>query len=213
MNKAWSDDELASRVAADLPENSVVNLGIGLPVLVANHVPEEKLIFFHSENGIIGLGGTPRQGEGDPDIVNAAKKQATLIPGASIVHHADSFSLIRGGRLDYSILGALQVSSTGDIANWKVPGQKGGGGVGGAMDLAVGAKRVLVMMRHQDKTGTSKLVKACTFPLTAVNAVTTVYTELGVFECAGDAFIVRESAPGISRDELQQRTDAVLKFV
>src|SRR5690606_36282965 len=148
----------------------------------------------------------------DPDVVNAAKKHATLIPGAAIVHHADSFALIRGGRLDYSILGGLQVAPNGDIANWKVPGQKGGGGVGGAMDLAVGARNVLVMMRHQDKAGASKLVTSGTFPLTAVNTVTRVYTELGVFECAGDAFIMRDCAPGIGRDELAQRTDAALRF-
>jgi len=212
MNKGWSDDELARRVAVDLPPWSVVNLGIGLPVLVANHIPADKTVFFHSENGIIGLGAAPEPGRADPDVVNAAKKHATLIPGAAIVHHADSFALIRGGRLDYSILGGLQVAPNGDIANWKVPGQKGGGGVGGAMDLAVGARNVLVMMRHQDKAGASKLVTSCTFPLTAVNTVTRVYTELGVFECAGDAFIVRDCAPGIGRDELAQRTDAALRF-
>ena len=212
MSKGWSNDEIAARIAVDLPEHAIVNLGIGLPILVANHIPEGKTIFFHSENGIIGLGPVPAPGQEDPDIVNAAKKHATLIAGASIVHHADSFSLIRGGRLDYSILGGLQVSSGGDIANWKVPGQKGGGGVGGAMDLAVGARNVLVMMRHQDKTGASKLVKSCTFPLTAVSAVTRVYTELGIFECAGDAFIVRESAPGIGKDELLRKTEAALTF-
>jgi len=213
MSKGWSDDELASRVAADLPGNAVVNLGIGLPVLVANHIPEGKTIFFHSENGIIGLGPAPKSGGEDMDVVNAAKKPSTLIPGAAIVHHADSFSLIRGGRLDYSILGALQVSCAGDIANWKVPGQKGGGGVGGAMDLAVGAKSVFVMMRHQDRAGASKLVSACTFPLTAVQTVTRVYTELGIFECAADVFRVRETAPGVDKDELMEKTEAVLRFV
>lgn len=212
MNKGWSEDELANRVASDLPEGAVVNLGIGLPIKVANHIPKEKVVFFHSENGIIGLGSAPESGFEDPDIVNAAKRPATLIPGASIIHHADSFSLIRGGRLDYSILGALQVSPSGDIANWRVPGQKGGGGVGGAMDLAVGAKNVLVMMRHEDKKGAPKLVAHCTFPLTAVKTVTLVYTELGVFECAGDKFIVRACAPNISKAELQERTDAELQF-
>ncbi|KOF54447.1 MULTISPECIES: 3-oxoacid CoA-transferase subunit B [unclassified Achromobacter] len=212
MTKGWSEDEIAARVAADLPEHAVVNLGIGLPVRVAGHIPAGKTVFFHSENGIIGLGPAPQPGREDPDVVNAAKKQATLIPGASIVHHADSFALIRGGRLDYSILGALQVSASGDIANWKVPGQKGGGGVGGAMDLAVGARNVLVMMRHQDKAGAPKLVQACAFPLTAVRTVTRVYTELGIFECAGDAFVVREMAPGVSQDELLGKTEAVLRF-
>lgn len=213
MGKGWSEEEMAQRVASDLPEGVVVNLGIGLPVQVANHIPEGKLVFFHSENGIVGLGPEPRKGSEDPDVVNAAKKPVTLIQGASILHHADSFSLIRGGRLDYSILGALQVSPNGDIANWKVPGQKGGGGVGGAMDLAVGAKNVLVMMRHQDKNGTPKLVEKCTFPLTAVGAVRLVYTQFGVFECAGDRFVVRDSAPGISRTELQEKTGAVLGFL
>ncbi|NLC37497.1 MAG: 3-oxoacid CoA-transferase subunit B [Alcaligenaceae bacterium] len=213
MNKGWSDEELARRVALDLPDGAVVNLGIGMPVRVADHVPEDRLVFFHSENGIIGMGPAPQKGFEDPDVVNAAKQRATLIPGASIVHHADSFSLIRGGRLDFSILGALQVAPNGDIANWKVPGQRGGGGVGGAMDLAVGAKKVVVMMRHQDKKGQPKLVGQCTFSLTAVKTVALVYTELGVFECAGDHFLVKDSAPGISQDELRARTGAPLEFV
>lgn len=212
MNKGWSEDEVARRVALDLPDGAVVNLGIGLPVRVADHVPTDKLVFFHSENGIIGMGPAPRRGDEDLDVVNAAKQHATLISGASIVHHADSFSLIRGGRLDYSILGALQVAPNGDVANWRVPGQKGGGGVGGAMDLAVGAKKVVVMMRHQDKNGGSKLVEHCSFPLTAVRTVSLIYTELGVFECAGDKFLVRESAPGISKEVLRARTAAVLEF-
>ncbi|MFT0851705.1 3-oxoacid CoA-transferase subunit B [Achromobacter sp. F4_2707] len=212
MSKGWSDEALARRVALDLPHGAVVNLGIGMPVGVADHVPEGRLVFFHSENGIIGMGPAPQKGFEDPDIVNAAKQRATLIPGASIVHHADSFSLIRGGRLDFSILGALQVAPNGDIANWKVPGQKGGGGVGGAMDLAVGAKKVVVMMRHQDKKGRPKLVEQCSFSLTAVKTVALVYTELGVFECAGDHFLVRECAPGIGQDELRSRTGARLEF-
>lgn len=212
MNKGWSDEELARRVASDLVDGAVVNLGIGLPVLVAGHVPQDKVIFFHSENGIIGMGSPPEKGQEDPDVVNAAKQPTTLIPGASIVHHADSFSLIRGGRLDYSILGALQVSPSGDVANWKIPGQRGGGGVGGAMDLAVGAKKVVVMMRHEDKKGNSKLVERCSFPLTAVKSISVVYTELGVFECAGDRFLVRDCAPEISRAELQERTAAPLEF-
>lgn len=212
MHKGWTDEQMAKRVAQELPDGAVVNLGIGLPVQVANHIPEGKRVFFHSENGIIGMGPSPEPGSEDPDIVNAGKKPVTLIPGASIVHHADSFSLIRGGRLGYSILGGLQVASSGDIANWKVPNQKGGGGVGGAMDLAVGAQNVFVMMRHNDKSGAPKLVADCAYPLTAVKAISLVFTEFGVFECAGDHFIARELAPGVTQEDVVAATGTTVKF-
>ena len=203
MSKGWNDIDLARRVAAELPDGACVNLGIGLPTAVAGQIPAGVDVLIHSENGIIGMGPDPLPGEADPDIVNAGKKPVTLIQGAAIVHQADSFSLIRGGRLDYSILGALQVSANGDLANWRVPGAKGVGGVGGAMDLAVGAKKVLVMMRHTDKEGRSKLVAECSFPLTAPRCVSTVFTDLGVIDCTDSGFVVRELAPGVTESEMR----------
>lgn len=210
--KGWSDEQLAVRVARELQDGSCVNLGIGLPTTVALHVPPDREVIFHSENGLIGMGPAPVSGNEDPDIVNAGKQPVTLVTGAAIVHQADSFSLIRGGRLDVSILGGLQVSARGDLANWKVPGAKGVGGVGGAMDLAVGAKKVFVMMRHVDKRGGAKLVAECTFPLTAANCVTTVFTDFGVVDCGEGGFVVRELAPGISAAEMSAATGAPVRF-
>lgn len=212
VSRGWNAQQMAARVAAALPDGAIVNLGVGLPVAVADHIPAGRTIFFHSENGIIGLGAAPDPGHEDPDVVNAAKEPATLIAGASIVHHADSFSLIRGGRLDCSILGGLQVASNGDVANWKLPNQKGGGGVGGAMDLAVGARKVYVMMKHREKNGAPKLLTRCDYPLTAVATVSLVFTDLGVFRCRGAAFEVVELAPGITRDEVAAATGAPLDF-
>lgn len=212
MTIGWDDDDLARRVAQELPDGACVNLGIGLPTSVARHIPGDREILFHSENGIIGMGPDPLPGEEDPDVVNAGKKPVTLMQGAAIVHQADSFSLIRGGRLDYSILGGLQVSSRGDLANWKVPGNKGVGGVGGAMDLAAGARHVFVMMRHVDKHGRSKMVDDCTFPLTAPRCVTTVFTDYGVFDCEDGKFRVRELAPGVSEETVRAATAGVLEF-
>lgn len=212
MSKGWSDLELARRVAAELPDGSCVNLGIGLPTMVAGQIPPGIDVLIHSENGIIGMGPDPRPGEEDPDVVNAGKKPVTLLPGAAIVHQADSFSLIRGGRLDCSILGGLQVSARGDLANWRVPGAKGVGGVGGAMDLAVGARKVLVMMRQLDKEGRSKLVDECTFPLTAQACVTTVFTDLGVVDCTPDGFVVRELAPGVTEAQMRSAIGGTFQF-
>ena len=211
MKKGWTEDELAARVAQDIPDGACVNLGIGLPTKIPSHVPKDREVLFHSENGIIGMGPDPAPDELDPDLVNAGKKHVTLIPGAAIVHQADSFSLIRSGRLDAVVLGGLQVAANGDLANWRVPGA-GVGGVGGAMDLAVGARKVLVMMRHQDKNGGSKLVTTCTFPLTAPRCVTRVYTDMGVFDCGDDTFVARELAPGVSQDDVRSATDAPLVF-
>ena len=211
MITGWNDDDLARRVAEELPDGACVNLGIGLPTKVALYVPKGREILFHSENGIIGMGPDPAPGEEDPDVVNAGKRHVTLITGAAIVDHADSFGLIRGGRLDATVLGGLQVSARGDLANWKVP-SAGVGGVGGAMDLAVGARRVLVMMKHLDKEGRPKLLEACTFPLTAPACVTSVFTNLGVFDCADGVFVVRELAPGVSRDDARNNTAAPVQF-
>lgn len=210
--KGWSDEQLAARVARELLDGTCVNLGIGLPTTVALHVPRDREVIFHSENGLIGMGPAPAPGAEDPDIVNAGKKPVTLVTGAAIVHQADSFSLIRGGRLDVSILGGLQVSAQGDLANWKVPGAQGVGGVGGAMDLAVGAKKVFVMMRHVDKRGGPKLVDRCTFPLTATACVTTVFTDFGIIDCRNGGFVVRELAPGISAAEMRAATGAPVRF-
>ena len=210
--KGWNDEQLAARVALELVDGSCVNLGIGLPTTVALHVPRDREVVFHSENGLIGMGPAPAPGQEDPDVVNAGKKPVTLVVGAAIVHQADSFSLIRGGRLDVSILGGLQVSATGDLANWRVPGSQGVGGVGGAMDLAVGAKKVFVMMRHVDKRGQPKLVEICTFPLTAKACVTTIFTDFGVIDCDAEGFSVRELAPGVSAAEISAATGAALRF-
>ena len=210
--KGWSDAQLAKRIADDLTEGMCVNLGIGLPTTVALYVPSEREVLIHSENGIIGMGPAPEKGKEDFDVVNAGKAPVTLIKGASIVHHADSFALIRSGRLDVSILGGLQVAANGDLANWKVPQAQGAGGVGGAMDLVAGAKQVWVMMRHVDKHGQSKLMEACTFPLTGLRCVSVVYTDLGVFDCGSGTFVARQLAPGVSQDDVRSATAAPVEF-
>lgn len=211
MTIGWNDDDLARRVAEELADGACVNLGIGLPTKVPFHVPKHRELFFHSENGIIGMGAEAAPGEEDADVVNAGKRYATLITGAAIVHQADSFALVRGGRLDVAILGGLQVSSHGDLANWKVP-SAGVGGVGGAMDLAVGAKQVFVMMRHVDKHGGPKLLTACTFALTAPKCVTSVFTNFGVFDCRDGTFVVRELASGVSKDVVRKNTAGPVQF-
>lgn len=213
MSTGWNDEQLAHRVAQEFPDGACVNLGIGLPTLVARHVPADREVLFHSENGLVGMGPSPAPGEEDPDVVNAGKKPVTLVTGAAIVHQADSFSLIRGGRLYATVLGGLQVAANGDLANWKVPGAPGVGGVGGAMDLAAGARRVFVMMRHTDKSGTPKLVRECSFPLTAKGCVTTVFTDLAVIDIDPDGFVVREMAPGVTREGLAAATGAPLRFI
>lgn len=212
MSIGWKDSEIARRVAQEFHDGACVNLGFGLPVLVAGFIPEGKTVFLHSENGIIGMGPDPGPGEEDPDVVNASKKPVTLARGAAIVHQADSFSLIRGGRLDFAILGALQVSAQGDLANWRVPGAKGVGGVGGAMDLAVGARKVLAMMRQTDKDGRSKLLVECSFPLTGRRCVDTVFTELGVIDCTDGGFVVRELAPGVGEGDMRAAIAGPVRF-
>ena len=211
-HKGWTDAQLAERIARDLKEGMCVNLGIGMPTTVALYVPPEREVLIHSENGIIGMGPAPAEGHDDADLINASRQPVTLICGASIVGHPDSFGLIRSGRIDVSILGGLQVAANGDIANWKVPEAKGAGGVGGAMDLVAGAKQVWVMMRHVDKHGRSKLMEACTFPLTGLRCVSVVYTDLGVFEVRSGKFFVRELAPGVSEDDVRAATAAPLEF-
>jgi 3-oxoadipate CoA-transferase beta subunit len=203
--------EIAKRLAHDIPDGSYVNLGIGIPTLVADHVVAEREIVFHSENGVMGVGPAPAEGEEDPDLINASKHLVTLRAGASFMSHSDSFALIRGGRLDFSVLGAFEVSSGGDLANWAAPGALVPA-VGGAMDLAVGARRVWITMNHTTKEGAPRLVERCTYPLTASGVVERVYTDLAVLEVSRSAkqFIVLDIVPGMSFSELEARTGAAL---
>src|SRR5919199_4547880 len=176
--KRYSRDEMAARVARDIDEGAYVNLGIGLPTKVANYLPKDREILLHSENGVLGMGPAPAPGEEDEDLINAGKQPVTLLPGASFFHHADSFAMMRGGHLDYCVLGAFQVSEEGDLANWHTGAPDAIPAVGGAMDLAIGAKHVYVMMEHQTKTGESKIVSRCSYPLTGVRCVERIYTDL-----------------------------------
>lgn len=202
--KRFTRDEIAQRIAKDIPEGCYVNLGIGLPTLVANHLETSKDIFLHSENGILGMGPTPAAGAEDGDLINASKQPVTLLTGGAYFHQADSFAMMRGGHLDICVLGAFQVSRAGDLANWHTGAPDAIPAVGGAMDLATGAKRVFVMMEHQTKAGESKIVERCTYPLTGVGCVSRIYTDLAVIDITGDGLMVREMAPGLTLDELQR---------
>ncbi len=203
-------DELAARVARDIPEGAYVNLGIGLPTLVANHLPKDREIFLHSENGLLGMGPAPLPGEEDPDLINAGKQPVTLLRGGAYFHHADSFAMMRGGHLDICVLGAFQVSASGDLANWHTGGPDAIPAVGGAMDLAIGAKQVFVMMEHSTKTGESKIVERCIYPLTGLRCVNRIYTDLAVINVAHDGLHVLEMVDGLSFEELQRLTAAPL---
>jgi 3-oxoadipate CoA-transferase beta subunit len=185
--------QLAARIAQDIPEGSYVNLGIGAPTLVADYLPEDQEIILHTENGMLGMGPSPEPGRIDPDLINAGKQPVTALAGAAYFHHADSFGMMRGGHLDVCVLGAFQVSQTGDLANWSTGAPGAIPAVGGAMDLAIGAKNVYVMTDLLTKTGESKLVEACTYPLTGVGCVTRVYTDHAVFDVTPDGFAVREA--------------------
>jgi len=203
---------MARRVAQDIPDGSYVNLGIGLPTLVANHVPEGREIIYHSENGILGLGPAPAPGEEDPELINAGKDLVTLLPGGAYFHHTDSFMIMRGGHLDISVLGAFQVSAGGDLANWATLDDDYPPAVGGAMDLAVGAKRILVLTTHTTSTGEPKLLEQCTYPLTAAGVVDRVYTDFAVLDVTDDGFLVREMVDGLTPEALQEVTGARLRF-
>lgn len=203
-----STDEIAARIAQDIPDGFYVNLGIGQPEKVANHVPDDREVVLHSENGILGFGPTPAEADIDHDLINAGKKPVSLLAGGSFFHHADSFSMIRGGHLDLCVLGAYQVAANGDIANWSTGKADDVPGVGGAMDLAAGAKRIYVMMTHTTKDGTPKLVEQLGYPATARAVVKRVYTDLAVLDVADDGFRLVEMVPGLSFDELQSRTGA-----
>ena len=197
-------DELAARVAMDIPEGATVNLGIGQPTLVANHIPSALGILSHSENGILGMGPAPAVGQEDYDLINAGKQPVTLLPGGSFFHHADSFAMMRGGHLDICVLGAFQVSATGDLANWHT-GEPGAiPAVGGAMDLASGAKQTWVMMDLLTKQGQSKLVSACSYPLTGIGCVKRVYTDLATLACSANGLLVIDMVPGLTIEALSE---------
>ncbi|EOA06603.1 CoA transferase subunit B [Herbaspirillum sp. AP02] len=210
MNR-FTREQIAARVAQDIPEGAYVNLGIGLPTKVANYLPADKEIFLHSENGVLGMGPAPAPGEEDEDLINAGKQPVTLLTGGAYFHHADSFAMMRGGHLDICVLGAFQVSATGDLANWHTGAPDAIPAVGGAMDLAIGAKQVFVMMDHQTKTGESKLVQACAYPLTGIGCVNRIYTDLAVIDVTPQGLQVREIVEGLSFEQLQELTGAPLR--
>lgn len=209
--KRFTRDEIARLVARDIPEGCYVNLGIGLPTLVANHLDAAKDIFLHSENGLLGMGPAPAPGTEDGDLINAGKQPVTLLTGGAYFHQADSFAMMRGGHLDICVLGAFQVSRNGDLANWHTGAPDAIPAVGGAMDLASGAKRVFVMMEHQTKTGQSKIVDQCTYPLTGVACVSRIYTDLAVIDIVDGQLLVREMAEGLTLDELAMLSGVPLR--
>jgi 3-oxoadipate CoA-transferase, beta subunit len=211
--KSRTRNEMAARVARDVPEGWFVNLGIGAPLQVADHVPAEREVIFHSENGVLGMGPAPAPDRINRWLINAGKQYVTLRSGGSYMHHADSFALIRGGHLDLCVLGAFQVAENGDLANWSTSENDSAPAVGGAMDLAVGARQVWVLMDHQTKSGESRLVRRCTYPLTAPGVVKRVYTNLAVLDITPDGFAVREMVDGLTLELLQKITDAPLRML
>jgi 3-oxoacid CoA-transferase subunit B len=206
-------DQIAERAAFELPDGAYVNLGWGIPNLIASYVPRDVTIYFHSENGILGMGPRAKAGEEDYDLVDAMKVPVTLIPGASYFSQVDAHIMTRGGHLDICILGGMQVSERGDLANWRVPGAKGAGNIGGAMDISVGAERLIVAMEHNAKDGSPKIVKRCTYPLTAIECVNTIITDLAVIEVMPEGLVLREVAPGFSPEEVQQLTEPKLHYL
>lgn len=211
--KPWTKDQMAARVARDIDDGAVVNLGIGMPTLVANHLgagPMRKEVMLHSENGVIGMGPAPAAGEEDYDLINAGKQPVTLLPGGAFFHHADSFTMMRGGHVDVCVLGAFQVSARGDLANWHTGAVDAIPAVGGAMDLATGARKTWIMMEHSTKTGEPKLVPECSYPLTGLACVSRIYTDLAVLEITPQGVVVREMAEGLDFATLQGRTGVQL---
>jgi 3-oxoacid CoA-transferase B subunit len=207
----FTRDQMARKAADDIPEGWCVNLGIGIPTMVANHVPPTREVIFQSENGVIGMGPAPSKDAEDPWLINAGKQLITLVQGASFVGHADSFGMIRGGHIDLCVLGAFEVAENGDLANWATSENDTAPAVGGAMDLAAGARRLWVIMEHTTKDGRSKIVERCSYPLTGLRCVTRVYTNLAVMDVVpGQGFVVREMAPGLDFDALQAKSSAKL---
>lgn len=205
-----SREEMAQRLAQDIPDGSYVNLGIGIPELVAKFVPDGREFIYHTENGLLGMGPSPEPGAGEPELINAGKRQVTALPGAAYFHHADSFAMIRGGHLDLCVLGALQVANNGDLANWSTGAPDAIPAVGGAMDLVAGVKSIFVITQHCTKNGEPKLVEACTYPLTGIGVVNRIYTDLAVIEVTPAGFQLVELSPGISYDHVAERTGAPL---
>lgn len=206
----WTREEMAKRLALDIPNGSYVNLGIGIPELVTRFVPEGRTLIYHTENGMIGMGPSPAEGEGDPELINAGKRHVTAIPGAAYFHHADSFAMIRGGHIDLCVLGAMQVSQHGDLANWST-GEPGAiPAVGGAMDLCAGVKSVFVITQHCTKNDEPKLVESCTYPLTGLGVINRVYTDLAVIDITPAGFKLLELSPGVDFEYVQERTGAPL---
>ncbi|ASM07975.1 TPA: 3-oxoacid CoA-transferase subunit B [Serratia marcescens] len=199
-------DQLAQRVARDIPEGAYVNLGIGLPTRIANYLPADKEVILHSENGLLGMGPSPAPGEEDPELINAGKELVTLLPGGSYFHHADSFTMMRGGHLDICVMGAYQVSAAGDLANWSTGAEDAIPAVGGAMDLAIGAREVYVMMDYLTKTGECKLVEQCSYPLTGLACVSRIYSDMAIIDITPDGPQVLELCPGLTFDALQALT-------
>jgi len=211
--KRFTRDEIAQRVARDIPEGAYVNLGIGLPTMVGNHLDRSKEIFLQSENGLLGMGPAPAPGHEDEDLINAGKQPVTLLTGGAYFHHADSFAMMRGGHLDICVLGAFQVSERGDLANWHTGAPDAIPAVGGAMDLAMGAKKVFVMMEHQTKSGESKIVSSCTYPLTGVGCVSRIYTDLATIDVTPEGLLVIDMIEGLTLDALQQMTGVQLRQI
>ena len=203
-------EEMARRCALDIPDGAYVNLGIGIPERVVAYVPEGREVIYHTENGLLGMGPPPEPGAGDPDLINAGKKQVTANPGAAYFHHADSFAMIRGGHLDICVLGALQVAQSGDLANWSTGAPGAIPAVGGAMDLVAGVKTVYVITQHTTRDGEAKLVESCTYPLTGLGVVDRIYTDLAVIDIIDERFQVVELSPGVSFEYVQERTGAEL---
>ena len=204
-------EQIAQRAAQELTDGAYVNLGWGIPNLISDYLPKGITVYFHSENGILGMGPRAKAGEEDYDQVDAMKVPVTLIPGASFFHQADAHLMTRGGHLDVAVLGGFQVSESGDLANWKIPGSKGSGGIGGAMDISAGAKTLIVCMEHTTKDGAPKIVKQCTYPLTGIECTDTIVTDLAVVDVKPEGLVLREVAPGWTPEEVQVLTEAKLR--
>ncbi len=206
----WDREAMARRAALDIPDGAYVNLGIGIPEKVAQYVPEGREVIYHTENGLLGMSATLEAGQEDPELINAGKKQVSAIPGAAYFHHADSFAMIRGGHIDICVLGAMQVSQTGDLANWSTGSPDAIPAVGGAMDLVAGVKTIYIITQHCTKTGEPKLVKSCSYPLTGKGVVNRIFTDLAVIDVIAEGFKLVELAPGVELDYVQQRTGSEL---